>query len=106
MGYSDADRADLRARLEALTREDSPFTGRQPVANAIFAEPVLVGEFEFAGWTASGMLRHPSYKGVRKDVASAEVVREHKRTEVEVDGRRLRLTNLGKVLYPQSGFTK
>src|SRR4051812_22278937 len=108
MGYSDADRADLRARLEALTREDSPFTGRQPVANAIFAEPVLVAEIEFAGWTSSGMLRHPSYKGLRDDVAAGTVVRERpaEQREVEVDGHRLRLTNLRKVLYPEAGFTK
>jgi bifunctional non-homologous end joining protein LigD len=106
MGYSEADRERLRARLESLQRDDSPFTGRQPVPNAIFVDPVLVAEFEFAGWTASGMLRHPSYKGLREDVASAEVVREHKQTEVEVDGRRLRLTNLRKVLYPESEFTK
>jgi bifunctional non-homologous end joining protein LigD len=39
-------------------------------------------------------------------VAPAEVVRERKQTEVEVDGRRLRLTNLRKVLYPETGFTK
>src|SRR4051812_2084286 len=106
MGYSEADRRELRARLKALAREDSPFTGRQPVANAIFAEPTLVAEIEFAGWTASGMLRHPSYKGLREDVASADVVRERKQTEVQVDGRRLRLTNLRKVLYPGAGFTK
>src|SRR2546423_497972 len=79
----------------------SPFTGRQPVANAIFADPVLVAEIEFAGWTASGMLRHPSYKGLREDVAPAAVVRERKQTNVEVDGRRLSLTNLRKVLYPE-----
>jgi bifunctional non-homologous end joining protein LigD len=106
IGYSDADRAELRRRLEALPRDESPFTGRQPVANAIFIEPVLVAEIEFAGSTASGMLRHPSYKGLREDVAPAEVVRERKQTEVEVDGRRLRLTNLRKVLYPETGFTK
>jgi bifunctional non-homologous end joining protein LigD len=29
-----------------------------------------------------------------------------RRTEVEVDGRRLSLSNLDKVLYPQAGFTK
>src|SRR3954452_13854287 len=108
MGYSDADRADLRARLEALTREDSAFTGRQPVASAIFAEPVLVAEIEFAGWTSSGMLRHPSYKGLRDDVAAGTVVRDRpaEQREVEVDGHRLRLTNLRKVLYPAAGFTK
>jgi bifunctional non-homologous end joining protein LigD len=106
MGYSDTDRAELRRRLEAIPRRGSPFTGRQPVANAIFAEPELVAEIEFAGWTASGMLRHPSYKGLRDDIAPVEVVRERKETEVDVDGRRLRLTNLRKVLYPESGFTK
>src|SRR5687767_6622987 len=31
---------------------------------------------------------------------------QRNQTEVEVDGRRLRLTNLRKVLYPQAGFTK
>jgi bifunctional non-homologous end joining protein LigD len=29
-----------------------------------------------------------------------------KAVEVDVDGRRLRLTNLDKVLYPSVGFTK
>jgi bifunctional non-homologous end joining protein LigD len=106
MGYSDADRQELRTRLQALAREDSPFTGRQPVENAIFTDPALVAEIEFAGWTSSGMLRHPSYKGLREDVAPADVVREVKQTEVEVDGRRLRLTNLRKVLYPEAGATK
>jgi bifunctional non-homologous end joining protein LigD len=106
MGYSDADRAEVRRRLEALPRRESPFTGRQPVTNAIFAEPELVAEIEFAGWTASGMLRHPSYKGLRDDIAPAGVVRERKETAVDVDGRRLRLTNLPKVLYPVTGFTK
>jgi bifunctional non-homologous end joining protein LigD len=106
MGYSDADRADLQARLAPLARDTSPFTGRQPVANALFTAPVLVAEVEFAGWTSSGMLRHPSYKGLREDVASADVARERKHSEVEVDGRRLRLTNLRKILYPETGFTK
>src|SRR4051812_33950298 len=96
MGYSEGDRADLRGRLDKLVREDSPFTGRQPVANAIFAEPDLVAEIEFAGWTSSGMLRHPSYKGLREDVPAARVAREEpaERAEVEVDGHRLRLTSL------------
>jgi bifunctional non-homologous end joining protein LigD len=71
MGYSDADRAHLRARLEPRARDASPFTGRQPAANAIFAEPVLVAEIEFSGWTSSGRLRHPSDKGLREDVAPA-----------------------------------
>jgi bifunctional non-homologous end joining protein LigD len=109
MGFSDADRAALRARLCELEREDSPFVGRQPVKNAIFAEPVLLAEIEFDGWTSSHMLRHPSYKGLRDDLDAGNVVRERAGeddVEVEVEGRRLRLTNLRKVLYPESGTTK
>jgi bifunctional non-homologous end joining protein LigD len=109
MGYTEADRAALRARLCELERDDSPFTGRQPVRNAIFADPVLVAEIEFAEWTSSHMLRHPSYKGLRGDVDADRVVRERpgsQDVEVDVDGRRLRLTNLRKVLYPAAGTTK
>jgi bifunctional non-homologous end joining protein LigD len=109
MGYTEADRAALRARLCELERDDSPFTGRQPVWNAIFADPVLVAEIEFAEWTSSHMLRHPSYKGLRGDVDADRVVRERpgsQDVEVDVDGRRLRLTNLRKVLYPAAGTTK
>src|SRR3954451_5554026 len=124
IGYSEADRAMLRDKLHALHRDTSPFSGRQPVTNAIFVDPVLVAEFEFHEWTASGMLRHPSYKGLRSDVDHRAVVRESRPTRdrvdreqraasapprtaqeatVEVDGRRVRLTNLGKVLYPRVG---
>jgi bifunctional non-homologous end joining protein LigD len=109
MGYTEADRAALRAWLCELERDDSPFTGRQPVWNAIFADPVLVAEIEFAEWTSSHMLRHPSYKGLRGDVDADRVVRERpgsQDVEVDVDGRRLRLTNLRKVLYPAAGTTK
>jgi len=109
MGYSEADRVALRARLCELERDDSPFTGRQPVTNAIFAEPVLVAEIEFAEWTSSHMLRHPSYKGLRSDAEPDRVVRERAgadEIEVDVDGRVLRLTNLRKLLYPEAGATK
>jgi bifunctional non-homologous end joining protein LigD len=124
IGYSEADRAILREKLLPLERAESPFSGRQPVKNAIFVDPVLVAEIDFYERTASGMLRHPSYKGLRNDVDARDVVlenadagsdREHRSasarigrgaTTVEVDGRKLQLTNLRKVLYPRAEFTK
>src|SRR5215207_2235593 len=122
IGYSESDKALLRAKLEPLRRERSPFTGRQPVKNAIFVDPVLVAEFDFHEWTAAGMLRHPSYKGLRDDVDARDVVAERQARDreergrsprprageahVEVDGRPLKLTNLDKLMYPQAGFTK
>jgi bifunctional non-homologous end joining protein LigD len=36
-------------------------------------EPVVVGEVTFAQWTADGVLRHPSWRGVRPDKSPADV---------------------------------
>ncbi|MBA2522024.1 MAG: DNA ligase [Solirubrobacterales bacterium] len=75
-GFSERELEMLRERLEPLRREDSPFEGRQPERAAIFAEPVLVAEVEFAEWTDAGTLRHPSYKGLRDDRPAETVIRE------------------------------
>jgi len=69
----------LGDRLGALRRDTSPFAGQLPVDDARFArwvEPVLIAEVEFAGWTKSGRLRGPAYKGLRDDKDAADVVRE------------------------------
>ena len=41
-----------------------------------WVEPKLVAEVELRGWTADGLLRHASFKGLRDDKEPAEVVRE------------------------------
>jgi bifunctional non-homologous end joining protein LigD len=69
----------LSDRLAALRRDTSPFAGQLPAEDARFArwvEPVLVAEVEFVGWTKSGRLRGPAYKGLRDDKDAADVVRE------------------------------
>jgi bifunctional non-homologous end joining protein LigD len=75
-GFTDRALADLAARLAPLRRDASPFAAKVPLAGAVFAAPVLVGEFEFTEWTPHNTLRHPSFKGLRPDKAAAEVVRE------------------------------
>ena len=75
-GFGDRELKLLKSRLEPLARDDSPFTGKQPQKAARFAEPELVAEIEFSAWTRDGMLRHPSYKGLRDDKAARDVVRE------------------------------
>lgn len=32
--------------------------------NLVFAEPTLIAEIEFGGWTHDGSLRHASYNGL------------------------------------------
>ena len=54
----------------------SPFAGRQPPKATRFVEPRLVCAVEYTEWTQAGTLRHPSYKGLRDDVAPEDVICE------------------------------
>ncbi len=133
-GFSDAELQRLCALLAPLERPDSPFTaGEKPPRGASFCEPQLVVEVEFAHWTASGNLRAATYKGRREDKPAEQVLREdatvalamkapNRRSSTDgalsvreptakvgsatVDGRELKLSNLAKVLYPSTGFSK
>ncbi len=75
-GFTARELARLKGLLEPLRREASPFAGSVDKKEVVFVEPRLVAEFEFTEWTASGRLRHPSYKGLRADKAPEDVVRE------------------------------
>ena len=69
----------LTARLGPLRRAASPFTPPVPpdqARGAVWAEPRVVIEAEFALWTSSGRLRAASYRGLRDDKDPADVIRE------------------------------
>jgi len=75
-GFTASTLTDLTRRLEPLRRDRSPFEGRQPPKGTVFVEPRLVARVEFREWTRAGTLRAPSYKGLREDIDSEDVVRE------------------------------
>jgi bifunctional non-homologous end joining protein LigD len=98
--------------------------------------PELVCEVEYVEITRDGTLRHPTFRGLRADVDPREVTGEERRESarkaqeaakraattptssengdraarvpsvLEVDGKRIKLTNLEKVLFPEDGYTK
>ena len=98
--------------------------------------PELVCEVEYAEITRDGTLRHPTYRGLRPDVDPHDVTGEERRESarkaqeaakraartrsaadngekaarvpsvLEVGGKRIKLTNLEKVLFPEDGYTK
>jgi bifunctional non-homologous end joining protein LigD len=76
-GFKEKDLTMLVKELKARSRDGSPFTPPPaPPRQAIFVEPELVAEVEFTEWTREGILRHPSYKGLRDDKPAEAVVRE------------------------------
>ncbi len=113
-GFTDAELDRLRAELAPLEQPGSPFdavpaTGGPP-RGSVFCAPERVAAVEFMGWTNDGVMRAPSYKGLRDPEPAVAIAPARRtpggRTEVEVGGRTLSLSNLDKVLYPAAGFTK
>jgi bifunctional non-homologous end joining protein LigD len=70
-GFKAKDAQHLRASLDKLTtkRPAVPLKGK----NLVFAQPTLIAEIEFRGWTNDGSLRHASYKGLREVQDNAAV---------------------------------
>ncbi len=136
-GFTEATLDELGSRFKELRRKRSPFDEAPKLPReAQFVEPRLVAEIEFREWTADGVMRAPSYKGLREDVSPQDVHLESAPAgvalegeeaadpsspealfdEVErlpegalsvtIDGRALKLSNWDKVLFPETGFTK
>jgi len=79
-GFQTIEAALLR-ELKPLSRLTCPFaTSARPTGKdfreAIWLTPTIVVEVEFLSWTPQHHLRHPSFKGLRRDKDPASVRRE------------------------------
>jgi bifunctional non-homologous end joining protein LigD len=96
-----------------------------------WVKPELVCEVEFSEWTDEGVMRMPIFLGLREDKEPKQVVRElfssataeltgakeetagsskeeesEKDRVIVIDGKRLELSNLDKIFWPEEGYTK
>jgi DNA ligase D-like protein (predicted ligase) len=89
-GFTPASRAALFRKFKGLEIDRCPFVNlpeeksgrwgqgltRAKMAECVWLEPVLVGQFEFLEWTGDNHLRHSRFVGLREDRKATEVRRE------------------------------
>jgi bifunctional non-homologous end joining protein LigD len=124
-GFTEASLGELRSALDPLGAkrelelENAP---RGAHARGVhWVEPKLVAEVAFTGFTEDGLLRHPTFQGLREDKRPDEVRAEReedapaparaRRTAAAASARPKTapdypLTHANKVLYPEQGITK
>ena len=78
-GFTARSLEELHARLTRIEQPRSPFAVTPKgaaVRGARWVAPELVAEIAFTEFTDDGMLRHPSFQGLREDKPASVVVRE------------------------------
>jgi bifunctional non-homologous end joining protein LigD len=76
-GFTERMLTELARLLKPLRTDVNPFDDPPKLPrNAEFVTPELVAEVEFREWTGEGVMRAPSFKGLRDDKPAAAVVRE------------------------------
>ncbi|HEX7671475.1 MAG TPA: DNA ligase D, partial [Polyangiaceae bacterium] len=128
-GFTERSLKELKSRLSRMAQATPSFTNppRGAAARAAhWVKPTLLAEIEFTEVTNDGLLRHPTFRGLREDKPAREVKMEKPAPEPSRSGNPkaaktangakvangakaendFRLTNPDKVLYPESGYTK
>jgi bifunctional non-homologous end joining protein LigD len=120
-GFTAQSLRELTKELKARRLGDSPFA--KPLAasqrrGVTWVRPELVAEVEFAEWTDEGLLRQPSFQGLREDKLPKQVTREEAKSmprvakpssaapngAVTVAG--VRISHPDRFVYPEQGITK
>jgi bifunctional non-homologous end joining protein LigD len=124
-GFNEKSAADLWERLQPLVTKEAPFAERpQTREKATWVKPRLVARVKFTEWTRDKHLRAPVFLGLRDDIepkecqftAEAPSTQSSYADEIagsaaenltlDVEGRKLKLTHLNKVWFPEVNVTK
>jgi bifunctional non-homologous end joining protein LigD len=104
-GFSHELLRELRAVLEPRVVKRPPFPGgATPAAaprDARWVRPNLLAEVSFTEWTAEGVLRHPSFQGLREDKAARDIIQE---SPMDVAG--VTISHPDRIVYPGTDITK
>ncbi len=106
-GFSQELMNELRAKLDRIARKtptvDAP---RAAVRGAQWVSPKLVAEIAFTETTPDGVLRHPSFLGLRGDKPAKDVVVERPAPLPAPAAPAVKVSNRDRVIFPESKVTK
>lgn len=108
-GFSVPVMEELETRLRRLERKTAPTeVPRADARGAHWVRPELVAEVAFAEFTASGVVRHASFLGLRSDKPAEEVVEERPAPAPPPAAAEhgVKITSPERVIYPDAGITK
>lgn len=145
-GFTNALQKEIMAKMKPLTVKKCPFTEEPdvnkpsrfrpnpPKASVTWVKPKLVCEVSYVEITEDGVMRHPSFEGLRIDKNARDVVKEvpvdiiqqtntytkptkskgrttllNPKDETQVrtiNGHELKFTNLSKIYWPKEKYTK
>ena len=94
-GFNTRTLTDLRKKLGKLEQKTPSFKKAPRGAEARrshWVEPKLVAEVAFTEWTEDGILRHPTFQGLREDKSPDEVVREVAQPTSKVEKKAVKTT--------------
>jgi bifunctional non-homologous end joining protein LigD len=95
-GFSNKLQKELMEKFEPLETKECPFTNKPdvnkpsrfrpspPQATATWIRPVLTCEVSYAELTSDGVMRHPSFKGMREDKNPDEIVKEKPKATAKI----------------------
>jgi bifunctional non-homologous end joining protein LigD len=112
-GWSQEEARALRDELEKIKSTKPPFVKPLPSGaekGVRWAEPRLVCEIEYRGWSRDGLLRAAAFKGLRDDRPAEEIVLEaspkRSRPRIPPNREAIRLTHPERILWEEAGITK
>ncbi len=88
-GFNEATLSALHGKLVKLVQVRSPYANLSGASgdarDVSWVKPKLVAEIQFSNWTDEGLLRHPSFQGLREDRPAGKVFHEEPRSLSEVN---------------------
>jgi bifunctional non-homologous end joining protein LigD len=117
-GFDERTLGNIAQRLRSLARDKSPFVAvpAEVRSDARWVEPALVAEIAYTSRTTDGILRHPSFIGLREDKKAQDVVavtdtgsivsKQRQRATGDTVVRGVKLTHPDKILFPAIAGSK